>query len=211
MKPEVRRILDKIGYSQALQCSRSLWLHSWEPNDRGNRLFENKVEAKDSLRKLHEITALFQETSPHLLNLINDHAKNSVDWDQGRDPLVDVAQAIGGLIGMAGKENNSIWDGHGASRRIAAEDIAKDMAQIYVLGLGKMPGSGAKSDGSPSGRFPKAVYQVFLELNRPDNFRRPCKQAVAWLKADDRKEFKRFIHQRELRGRKLSLFGSEQN
>lgn len=143
--------------------------------------------------------------SPHLLGLINDQAKNSEDWERDRDPLFDVVQAIIDLKSLAELETNLIWDAEGVSRRVAGEDIAKQMGRIFVLGTGKMPGSG-DNQGAPSGDFPRAVHDVFRCIGIPDNFRRPCRKAVAWLKADDYQEFNRLLHMRALRGRSISLF-----
>lgn len=50
MKPELKDILDGIGYSEALLYDRSLMFQFWEPKERGDRYFKDKDEAKISLR-----------------------------------------------------------------------------------------------------------------------------------------------------------------
>lgn len=212
MKPELKAILDGIGYSEALLYSRSIIFQFWEPGERGHRYFKDKAEAKGSLESLTKLTELLLAASPHLINLINDHSKSSQDWDRDRDPFYDVAHAIVDLKFLAELETSMIWDAGGASRRVAGEDIARHMAKVFVLGMGKMPGSGAKDGGSPSGPFPQAVHDVFHSIGIPDNFRRPCKKAVAWLKADDYREFNRLLLLRNTRGRDISsMVGSERN
>lgn len=151
------------------------------------------------------MTALLQEIPPHLFNLINDQSKNTEDWNQSRDPLLDVASGVIDLTALAELENIRIWNGRGASRRVAGVDIAKHMAEVFVLGIGKMPGSGAKHNGDPSGLFPNAVDDVFRCIGIPDNFRRPCQEAVAWLKADGNLEFDRMMQIRRAEGRSISL------
>ena len=211
MKPDLRAILNEIGYSRAIQHNRSLFFIGWEPNDRGSQLFRDKAEAFEDLKSLRRFSEALGTMSPNLLKLLNDHSKNSEDWEQGRDPLIDLAFAAGDLADMAEKENHQTWSGRGASRRPAGEDIALHMAEIFVLGRGKMPGSGAKSGGEPSGVFPQAVHDVFRCIGIPDNFRRPCQKAVAWLKADDHREFKRLMQLREAKGRRISLITGTEN
>ena len=144
MKPELLNILSRIGYHNACLYDHSLTFQFWEPVERGNRHFKDKQEAAECIQQLRKMTALLQEISPHLFNLINDQSKNTEDWNQSRDPLLDVASGVIDLTALAELENIRIWNGRGASRRVAGVDIAKHMAEVFVLGIGKMPGSGAK-------------------------------------------------------------------
>ncbi|MEH6646299.1 hypothetical protein [Sulfitobacter sp.] len=205
MRPELEKILKEIGYTEALAYDRSLAFQFWEPNERGNRHFKDKKEAEEGTKHLRKITDLIQSTPPYLLALINDHARRAEDWETSRDPLFDVAFAVIELTALAQTEKDLIWSGPGASRRIAGLDIAKHLARIFVLGRGQMPGSGAKVDGEPSGDFAIAVAEVFNFLNFPDNFRRPCREAVAWLKADDYREFNQMMQMRATNGKGISL------
>jgi len=79
------------------------------------------------------------------------------------------------------------------------------MAEIYVLGRGEMPGAGEDSDGNPSGKFTKAVAEVFRLSGISARPRAPASRAVKWLKENDSKEFKRLMNLRATGGRQLSL------
>lgn len=205
MIPEIRTILNSIGYAKACRLDRALTFLYWEPTEYGNRHFKSKEEAAQNIEHLRKLSQLLQNMPPRLVGLINNQSKTSDDWDSGRDPYFDVAYGVVELLTMAENESTLIWNGKGASRRPAAEDIAKHMAKIFVLGMGAMPGSGAKENGEPSGPFPTAVRNVFHSMGLADNFRRPCIKAVKWLKADEEREFNHLMMRRKANGAQVPL------
>lgn len=208
MKPETKALLNEIGYQQALLCNRSLMFWSWAPSAHGGNLFKNKTEAGECRKSISDLEEALRSVPERLLELIESEARSSEDWDNGRSPLVDVVCAIGAVRDMSEREYKEKWKGRGPSPKLAAQDTAVKLAEIYVLGRGEMPGSGATHEGDPSGHFPKFVERFFGLEGIDANFRAACKHAIKWLKADNKREFKRLISMRERKGRKAPLVDS---
>ncbi len=207
MTPKLKAILDGIGYSTSCRYNRSLFFLGWEPNERGEKLFIDKTDARESSEALMNLVAALNDLPDHVTECIERQSKRPEDWDNSRDPLRDVLVAILTVSHWAEEEKMQHWTGPGASRRLGAEDIAKKLAEIYVLGKASMPTNGADADGNPSGVFPNTVQAVFDHLGMKHcNFRRPCAKAIKALKKDDSAEFKRLLKMRRLKDPRMSLF-----
>lgn len=207
MKPEIRAVLENIGYTRARLYNPSLVFSAWEPTQRGDRLYKGKQEANVCKKALGSLLQALETCPLHVQQIVSSHSKISTDWDEARDPFSEVIQAISELITMTDREFAEFWDSGGAPPRPAGEDIAKKMAEIYVLGMGKLPTVGANSDGDPTGRFSRAVAETFLLLGMPDNFRRPCRVAVDELKRDDNLRFEQLMRLRQNGERKWPWLG----
>ena len=203
MKPELLPVLNGIGYQKALMLDRSLAFLMFEPGQRPG-LYKDKTEAKEAHNALEGLRAALLNLPDHALELLEGSSKYSEDWDSGRSPLQNVADGLGRLLEYSEDERARDWSGRGPSRSLVADETARWLAKIFVLGLGEMPSAG-ESQGEPSGRFTKAVADVFKLASFKERPREPAHRAVAWLKANNQEEFSKLIKVRETGGNIVSL------
>lgn len=179
MKPEVKAILDSIGFENAKAYSKSLF--DFVGIDRsGGVAFSSKREAKEARAAIEALARAIDKLPPHVRELWDHHSRRSIDWDEDRSILQDVIYGLAEIEGLAEHAIEDPWGSFTGSRDRRADAIAYRMAEIYVLGLGEIPHGKARStDGSPNGRYTRAVQDMFeaLGLNKV-SFRVPCERAV---------------------------------
>lgn len=215
MKPEIDAILNSIGWMKAKQVNRSLIFQCWEPNSRGNMYFTDKPGAKSGNKSLQKLEKAYSELPDSLRAKLNDQMKTSEDWDDGISPILTFDRALLTLLHHAKLEKERFWSGKGKSKNVNAYDIANQMAEIYVLGLGEMPTGGEsayeqigqESDPKQAGsRFSKAVKKMYKALDVTANFREPADNAIKNLQSDNFKRFSQLIKLRNLNDHSISLF-----
>ncbi|WP_298854696.1 hypothetical protein [uncultured Ruegeria sp.] len=189
MKPEVRAILEKIGYNQAKRKTASLFFGSGF-NETGGLAFSNKATAREALKKIEDVEKALAELPESVLEIWGNNSRSTVDWDTNRCPLSDV---IDGLLEIKSQAETAIVDPfeNKYGRNHAADEIAYKMAEIYVLGMGRVPDGMARKgdDGKPSGDYTKAVQAMLDELGIKNvGARKPCERAVRKLIESGRAE-----------------------
>jgi hypothetical protein len=211
VKPEIKAALNQIGFAYALGIDRSLAFHVWKPSERGSKLYSSKPEAGKARKAFDALAEDFADLPDRCWELLDQHSRSSEDWDNSRNPLSNVILALVDLRHMTEAEVQNAWDdlSRGSSRQHAANETAAVIAKIYVLGKGEMPGSGSDHLGRPSGDYAKTVDTIFNLAGYSDNYRAPCDRAVKWLKANNRREFNKFMHMRATGGRRISIVAGQ--
>ena len=195
MSEEIERILNGIGWQVAKMNNKSLFFQAWEPSRNGGLYFASKPDAKLGLEKLDAVAHALAELPEYLRLLLGDFSRQPQDWEKERIPMEDFELGLLNLIDYAHREKDELWSGDGPSTKHAARNIAREMAEIYVLGMGKKPTSGSRPDKSsePSTRFTRAVKAVFHELKIDAHFKAPCEHAIAHLNKDCEKRYKTLL------------------
>jgi len=202
MTPELEEVLDGIGWQVAKVYNRSLFFLAWEPTKDGGLLFRSKPDAREGINNLLKLEAALKQIPPTLHSMLSGVLRTSEDWDSGRNPMEEFELGLAEAINIARHEQDKLWTGAGPNAKQAARKVADQMAEIYVLGMGKLPTSGTKPDNSnePSTQFSRAVRDVYRLLDIDAHFMGPCERAVAALEADDGAGLKRLYDIRNKAG-----------
>ncbi|PWE29244.1 hypothetical protein DDZ14_17885 [Maritimibacter sp. 55A14] len=202
MTPELERILNRIGFQRAKTYNPSPFFVSSEQSLRGSLLFADKPSARDGVEEMEAILKRINHLPKHLREALDGALRSPEDWDNDRSPLLEFENALEVLLEEGIKEKSQYWTGRGASPKVSANQVASTMAEIYVIGLGKMPTEGEAYDsGEPSTKFSKTVRDVFEHINLRAHFREPCRRAIKELKENDKEKFHRLLEIRSRKGR----------
>jgi len=231
--------LNKIGWQrvwQAQTLNRSLFSLLF-PDERGGLMFREKnkridqdeaaaavKELKDVARAIGNLKEAIGRVTPARRFLINHAFAGPDEHETGVyvDQLDAIFQVMSGALtdcveaGMdaMGPEILKFHTKGGQQKFERAYRVATQLAEIYVLGLGKMPDYSSIRQVKPNERSfasqsdkPTTLYgcvteNVFKILDIPGGTRNPCEQAIEKLK-DDR--FEALMTMRQLRGRRISL------
>lgn len=203
MSDEIEAILNDIGWQFAKRCNQSLIFWNWEPRKNGGLLFAGKPDAREGLEYLKKIKRAMADLPAPLREMLGNEMRTSEDWDSGRDLLSELETALFRTTNYAQTERDRLWSGRGPSANHSSREVAEKMAEIYVLGLGKMPTYGRKPDSSePSTDYSRAVRDVFGKIQLLAHFGEPCKQAIEMLKENDSAKYNALLTKRSLKGRK---------
>ncbi|MCT8159996.1 hypothetical protein [Pseudoruegeria sp. SHC-113] len=205
MKMEVKKILDRIGYAEAVFYHSSLFpLFSVSSEKEMARLEKGAV--KDALTRLKAVQKAINNLPEFALEGWSAGSRSSKDWYEGRDTLPEVLGSLADLIEEYQRYIDDPFEDRGRARSWAADEIAFQMACIFVLGRGCMPDGKARGEnGNPTGQFTRAVSDMLRELKIRVGFRKPCERAVERL--DGSETFRALMQEREMRGRRqVSLF-----
>lgn len=205
MKPEILAVLNSIGYQQALVYDRSISLKYWDPEKSSSKIWPGKTQAHSGQKDIYNVFKALNDLPSHIVERWETLSKTTEDWDSGRSPFHDTLKGLVQLQQQSILEIETSWAGSGRSKDYRAYDTARKIAEIYILGTGKMPTKGADSEGAPTGEFCKAVDQVFRLAGYSANFRRFAEAAVDWVKENDNEVFNSLISLRNCKGQRMSI------
>lgn len=231
--PRLEAELDKIGWQRAKNdCTlRGSLFQLAAPDERGGLMFLEKdkargrYEAADAAKELEDVTRAMADlekaidrVAPARRSLINHACASPDEHETGvyvdRLDLINqvMHDALTGCIEAMDIIDHEIQEfpaKDGRPKVHRAYRVAAQIAEIYVLGLGKMPeyrsirlAKGGQSD-KPTSLYGCVTENVFDLLDIPGGTRNPCESAITQLEGG---RFETLMSWRRLKGRRLPLF-----